>query len=147
MRHRAPGTVPSLRPQLTKEELTAARLIKIDVEGSEAAAVRGLAPVLHRLRTDIAERLDVPESVGADPFPRLTFRPACARLDAGRLGDVDLPQTGTRFGIAVCSTLRAVRHSAAESHSRMTPTRTCSALVSRESVSAVRNANRGGTTA
>lgn len=37
---------------LTTEELTAARLIKIDVEGSEAAAVHGLVPVLHRLRHD-----------------------------------------------------------------------------------------------
>lgn len=37
---------------VTEEELAAARLIKIDVEGGEAAAVRGLAPVLHRLRPD-----------------------------------------------------------------------------------------------
>lgn len=40
-------------PQLvTEAELAAARLIKIDVEGGEAAAVRGLAPVLGRLRHD-----------------------------------------------------------------------------------------------
>ena len=40
-------------PQLlTEAVLTTARLIKIDVEGGEAAAVRGLAPVLHRLRPD-----------------------------------------------------------------------------------------------
>jgi FkbM family methyltransferase len=38
---------------LTPEELTAARLIKIDVEGSEAAAVRGLVPVLNDLRGDV----------------------------------------------------------------------------------------------
>ncbi|MFJ4648213.1 FkbM family methyltransferase [Streptomyces bobili] len=38
---------------LTKEELTAARLIKIDVEGGEAAAVRGLVPVLNGLREDV----------------------------------------------------------------------------------------------
>ncbi|MEV8547008.1 FkbM family methyltransferase [Streptomyces sp. NPDC051572] len=37
---------------VTDTELTAARLIKIDVEGAEAAAVRGLAPALHRLRAD-----------------------------------------------------------------------------------------------
>ncbi|WP_232838680.1 FkbM family methyltransferase [Streptomyces geranii] len=37
---------------LTKEELATARLIKIDVEGGEAAAVRGLAPALNRLRDD-----------------------------------------------------------------------------------------------
>ncbi|MGW1761552.1 FkbM family methyltransferase, partial [Streptomyces mirabilis] len=38
---------------LTEEELTAARLIKIDVEGGEAAAVRGLTPVLNGLRDDV----------------------------------------------------------------------------------------------
>lgn len=37
---------------LTTEELSAARLIKIDVEGGEAAAVRGLVPVLGSLRDD-----------------------------------------------------------------------------------------------
>jgi len=37
---------------LTTEELSAARLIKIDVEGGEAAAIRGLAPALSRLRDD-----------------------------------------------------------------------------------------------
>ncbi|MGW4981618.1 FkbM family methyltransferase [Streptomyces mirabilis] len=38
---------------LTEKELTAARLIKIDVEGGEAAALRGLAPVLKGLRDDV----------------------------------------------------------------------------------------------
>lgn len=37
---------------LTAAELTTARLIKIDVEGAEAATVRGLTPALHRLRAD-----------------------------------------------------------------------------------------------
>ncbi|MET7312950.1 FkbM family methyltransferase [Streptomyces sp. NPDC005571] len=37
---------------LTEEELRGARLIKIDVEGAEAAVVRGLTPVLDRLRPD-----------------------------------------------------------------------------------------------
>lgn len=37
---------------VTDDELAAARIIKIDVEGGEAAAIRGLAPVLHRLRRD-----------------------------------------------------------------------------------------------
>lgn len=37
---------------LTAAELTTARLIKVDVEGAEASAVRGLAPQLHRLRAD-----------------------------------------------------------------------------------------------
>lgn len=35
---------------LTEEELAAARLIEMDVEGGEAAAVRRLAPVLNGLR-------------------------------------------------------------------------------------------------
>ncbi|WP_393096733.1 FkbM family methyltransferase [Streptomyces sp. LN325] len=40
-------------PQLvTEEELAAARLIKIDVEGAEAAAVSGLVPILPWLRGD-----------------------------------------------------------------------------------------------
>ncbi|MEU2354584.1 hypothetical protein ABZ599_16715 [Streptomyces misionensis] len=40
-------------PQLlTKAELATARLIKLDVEGGEAAAVRGLAPLVPRLRDD-----------------------------------------------------------------------------------------------
>jgi FkbM family methyltransferase len=39
-------------PQLTEEELAAARLIKIDLEGAEAAAVSGLVPILPRLRGD-----------------------------------------------------------------------------------------------
>ncbi|MGW2799540.1 FkbM family methyltransferase [Streptomyces sp. NPDC001269] len=37
---------------LTTQELTSARLIKLDVEGGEAAAVRGLTPVLSSLRDD-----------------------------------------------------------------------------------------------
>ncbi|MGW0844240.1 FkbM family methyltransferase [Streptomyces sp. NPDC002787] len=37
---------------LTEEELAAARLIKLDVEGGEGAAVRGLAPLLPRLSDD-----------------------------------------------------------------------------------------------
>ncbi|MFJ6901913.1 FkbM family methyltransferase [Streptomyces hokutonensis] len=44
---------------VTEDELTAARLIKIDVEGCEAAAVRGLAPVLHRLRPDVELIIEV----------------------------------------------------------------------------------------
>nr|WP_244184388.1 FkbM family methyltransferase [Streptomyces cellostaticus] len=43
------ATLPNL---VTDDELAAARLIKIDIEGGEAAAVRGLTPVLHRLRPE-----------------------------------------------------------------------------------------------
>ncbi len=40
-------------PKLANEaELTAARLVKLDVEGGEAAAVRGLTPLLPHLRPD-----------------------------------------------------------------------------------------------
>ncbi|MFG1921075.1 FkbM family methyltransferase [Cryptosporangium sp. NPDC048952] len=39
-------TLPNL---LTDQELTTARIIKIDVEGAEAATITGLAPDLHRL--------------------------------------------------------------------------------------------------
>ncbi|GAA3225146.1 FkbM family methyltransferase [Nonomuraea helvata] len=42
-------TLPQI---LTDTELTQARLIKIDVEGAEGAAVRGLTPLLDRLRPD-----------------------------------------------------------------------------------------------
>ncbi|MET7685782.1 FkbM family methyltransferase [Streptomyces sp. NPDC005423] len=38
---------------LTAEELAAARLIKVDVEGGEAAAIRGLVPALNDLRGDV----------------------------------------------------------------------------------------------
>jgi FkbM family methyltransferase len=46
----AAAPLPTL---LSGEELAAARLIKIDVEGGEAAAVRGLVPVLNGLRDDV----------------------------------------------------------------------------------------------
>lgn len=42
----------SLAQLVSEEELAAARLIKIDVEGGEAAAVRGLIPLLHWPRDD-----------------------------------------------------------------------------------------------
>jgi len=38
---------------VTADELATARVIKIDVEGAEAAAVRGLLPALAQLRSDI----------------------------------------------------------------------------------------------
>lgn len=41
-----------LHQLVTPDELAAARLIKIDVEGAEAAAVRGLLPALPLLRAD-----------------------------------------------------------------------------------------------
>jgi FkbM family methyltransferase len=44
---------------VTEDVLIAARLIKIDVEGGEAAAVRGLAPVLHRLRHDVELAIEI----------------------------------------------------------------------------------------
>lgn len=38
---------------LTEEEVTRARVIKVDVEGAEGAVIRGLAPVLGRMRPDV----------------------------------------------------------------------------------------------
>jgi len=45
-------TAQTLPEILTQEELRCARLIKIDVEGAEAAAVRGLTPALDQLHPD-----------------------------------------------------------------------------------------------
>ncbi|WP_338686566.1 FkbM family methyltransferase [Streptomyces acidiscabies] len=44
---------------LTTDEVTTARLIKIDVEGGEAGAVRGLLPVLDHLRDDVELLVEV----------------------------------------------------------------------------------------
>lgn len=44
---------------LTREEVTRARVIKIDVEGAEGSVVRGLAPVLDRLRPDAELTIEV----------------------------------------------------------------------------------------
>lgn len=47
-------------PEILSEwELTRARVIKIDVEGAEGAVVRGLAPVLDRLRPDAELTVEV----------------------------------------------------------------------------------------
>jgi FkbM family methyltransferase len=44
---------------LEPEEIAGARVIKIDVEGAEGSAVRGLAPVLDRLRPDAEITVEV----------------------------------------------------------------------------------------
>ncbi|WP_245654452.1 FkbM family methyltransferase [Streptomyces violens] len=44
---------------LTAEEIAKARVIKIDVEGAEGAAVRGLEPVLDQLRPDVELAIEV----------------------------------------------------------------------------------------
>ncbi|MCF3177249.1 FkbM family methyltransferase [Streptomyces sioyaensis] len=44
---------------LAQEELAAARVIKIDVEGAEGGVIRGLAPVLDRLRPDAELTVEV----------------------------------------------------------------------------------------
>ena len=44
---------------LTSAELTAARVIKIDVEGAEGAVIRGLAPALSQLRQDVEIAIEV----------------------------------------------------------------------------------------
>ncbi|MFE2964101.1 FkbM family methyltransferase [Streptomyces sp. NPDC059340] len=66
---------------LTEEELTAARLIKIDVEGGEAAAVRGLTPVLNGLRDDVELVVEV--------TPRTLAKQG--RSDAAALGPLPHP--------------------------------------------------------
>jgi len=44
---------------LTSHELTTARIIKIDVEGAEAAAITGLAPHLHQLHHDAELAIEI----------------------------------------------------------------------------------------
>ncbi|MFE0101291.1 FkbM family methyltransferase [Streptomyces sp. NPDC059009] len=44
---------------LEPDEVTRARVIKIDVEGAEGAVVRGLAPLLDRLRPDVELAVEV----------------------------------------------------------------------------------------
>lgn len=44
---------------LTEEEITNARVIKIDVEGAEGSVVRGMAPLLGRLRPDAEITVEV----------------------------------------------------------------------------------------
>ncbi|MEU6000528.1 FkbM family methyltransferase [Streptomyces sp. NPDC047197] len=44
---------------LDEEELTRARVIKIDVEGAEGGVIRGLAPALGRLRPDVEIAVEV----------------------------------------------------------------------------------------
>ena len=48
-----------LADTLTAEEIAKARVIKIDVEGSEGAVLRGLAPVLGELRPDAELTIEV----------------------------------------------------------------------------------------
>ncbi|MFE1175196.1 FkbM family methyltransferase [Streptomyces sp. NPDC058773] len=56
---------------LDPDELAAARVIKIDVEGAEGAAIRGLAPVLDTLRPDAEITVEVTpermEALGESP--------------------------------------------------------------------------------
>ncbi|MFF2927100.1 FkbM family methyltransferase [Streptomyces celluloflavus] len=44
---------------VTEEEITRARVIKIDVEGAEGAVLRGLSPMLSRLRPDAELAIEV----------------------------------------------------------------------------------------
>ncbi len=47
---------------LTQDELSRARLVKIDVEGAELSVVRGLAPALTTLRPDVELVVEVSPS-------------------------------------------------------------------------------------
>lgn len=51
---------------LTEEEITRARVIKIDVEGAEGGVVRGLAPLLPQLRPDAELTIEVTPQRMAD---------------------------------------------------------------------------------
>ncbi len=55
-----------LAQMLTAEEITRARVIKIDVEGAEVAAVTGLLPVIERMRSDAAIIVEVLRETKAD---------------------------------------------------------------------------------
>ncbi len=48
---------------LTEEEISRARIIKIDVEGAELSVLRGLAPILGRLRPDCEILMEVSENI------------------------------------------------------------------------------------
>lgn len=69
-------------PQLvTEEELAAARLIKIDVEGAEAAAVSGLVPILPWLRGDAELVIEVtPACWPSKGELSTTFSVRCVRI-------------------------------------------------------------------
>ncbi|MGW3488369.1 FkbM family methyltransferase [Streptomyces sp. NPDC001054] len=59
-RHEVPAS--PLSSLLTEDEVQRARVIKIDVEGAEGKAVRGLAPLLGQLRSDAEVTVEVTPS-------------------------------------------------------------------------------------
>ncbi|WEH28533.1 FkbM family methyltransferase [Streptomyces sp. AM 3-1-1] len=59
-RHEVPAS--PLASLLTEDEVRRARVIKIDVEGAEGKAVRGLAPLLGKLRPDAEVTVEVTPS-------------------------------------------------------------------------------------
>ncbi|MCX5387540.1 FkbM family methyltransferase [Streptomyces sp. NBC_00083] len=73
---------------LRPEEVARARVIKIDVEGAEGGAVRGLAPVLDELRADVEIAVEVtPERMAqlGDSVDELTATMAKHGFNAYRL--------------------------------------------------------------
>ncbi|HXP93860.1 MAG TPA: FkbM family methyltransferase [Candidatus Binatia bacterium] len=59
-------TARPLAQMLTGEEIARTRVIKIDVEGAEVAAVTGLLPLLERIRFDVAIVVEVLPETKAD---------------------------------------------------------------------------------
>ncbi|MFJ5088752.1 FkbM family methyltransferase [Streptomyces sp. NPDC088674] len=59
-RHEVPAS--PLASLLTEDEVRRARVVKIDVEGAEGKAVRGLAPLLGKLRSDAEITVEVTPS-------------------------------------------------------------------------------------
>jgi FkbM family methyltransferase len=65
-----PGTEVAALPLcdiLREDEIARARIIKIDVEGAEVSVVRGLAPVLDRLRPDAEILIEISPALMTDP--------------------------------------------------------------------------------
>lgn len=60
-----------LHELLTSEEVARARVIKIDVEGSERAVIRGLAPVLGKLREDAEILVEISPELMDEPLPSM----------------------------------------------------------------------------
>lgn len=67
-----------LHQLLTADEIARARIVKIDVEGAEAAVVQGLLPLLDRARAD----LEIVIEVGGGPAGSPTARQSAAAIIA-----------------------------------------------------------------
>lgn len=69
--HGVPVNALPLHEILTADETSHARVIKIDVEGSERSVVRGLAPLLSKLREDAEILVEISPELMDDPLPSM----------------------------------------------------------------------------